>query len=153
MEMKKLVNGPSHKYRGSIFVLAIATLGIFTFLYLALAEHYQLTVYATNRNTQYYQMAIMKELFLVEYLDIPENERPMSGSYQYSVGTVDFYREELKLVIITKTKKHKQRYEEIIETSESTQSSELDFSENTSGTTEESIQFSSESSTVESLID
>lgn len=153
MEMRKLVNGPSHKYRGSIFILAIATLGIFTFLYLALADNYQLTVYATNRNTQYYQMAIMKELFLAEYLALPENERPLSGSYQYSVGTIDFSRKEANLIIIAKTKKHKQTYQEVLETFESSQSSELEFSENTSATTEESKQFSSESSTEESLID
>lgn len=151
MEMKKLGNGPYRNYRGSIFILAIATLGIFTFLYLALSENYQLTFYTTDRNTKYYQMVIMKELFLSEYLALPKDQRPEQGSYHYSSGTVAFSTDKDTLVIHSKIKHHKHVFFEKIMTSNSSESNEQVFSENTSETTDGGIQFSGESSTAETV--
>lgn len=135
MERRRLANGrfPNHNHRGSIFILAIVTLAMFTFFYLSLAENYQLSVYMTNRNTQYYKMKLMKELFLSEYLAIPEEERPNQGVYHYTSGEVSFTKNETVLKIISKTNRHHQMYQEIIET--------------TIESTEESTQILEESST------
>ena len=154
MEWKKLVNGPSPKYRGSLMVVAIATLGIFTFLYLTLAENYQLTVFTANRHSEYYKMAIMKELFLAEYLAIPPTQRPISGTYNYSTGSVTFTQKETVLLLVSKTKKHQQTYQEnLFLTEETSDSKPEESSDKQDLITKEEVQIYKENSTDESPIE
>ena len=154
MEWKKLVNGPSHKYRGSLMVVAIATLGILTFLYLSLAENYQLTVFTANRHSEYYKMAIMKELFLAEYLAIPKAQRPVSGTYYYSTGSVTFTQKETVLSLVSKTKKNQQTYQEkLLITEETNDSKQGESSDERDFVSNEGVQIYNQNSTDELRIE
>lgn len=153
MEWKKLANGPSPKYRGSLMVVAIVTLGLFTFLYLSLAENYQLTVFTTNRHSEYYKMAIMKELFLAEYLAIPETQRPANGIYYYSTGSVTFTQKETVLSLVSKTEKHQQTYQEKLLLTEGTSDSKPIESSDEENQLKEGVQIYTRSSTEETKME
>lgn len=112
MERKKLENGRFRRYRGSIFLLAILTISILSLLFLSLAENMKITSFFTIRSKDYYQMAIMKELFLTEYLNYPEEKRPIKGKVIYNTGHILYTYEEPKLKMTAMTSRYQQEYEE-----------------------------------------
>lgn len=112
MERKKLVNGQSHKYRGSIFLLAVLSIGILSVLFLSMAENTRITTYFTGRTRHYYQMGIMKEMFLAEYLTLPENQRPATGEVVYNTGKITYTYQTPNLVIRAVTSRYQKQYQE-----------------------------------------
>ena len=59
-----MVNGQSRKHQGSVFILAILTISLLSLLFLSMAQNARITTLFTGRSKRYYEMAIMKELFL-----------------------------------------------------------------------------------------
>lgn len=140
MERKKLESGRFRKYRGSIFLLAMVTISILSLLFLSLSENMKITSYFTSRSQHYYQMAIMKELFLTEYLRFPEEERPKEGQVAYNTGQVHYTYQAPHLEMIAVTSRYQQVYQEELS---------LKLKEETLESREESKQLTEESDTVE----
>lgn len=112
MERNALVNGQSRNYRGSIFLLAILTISILSLLFLSLAENTRITTYFTGRSKHYYQMAIMKELFLAEYLNLPEEQRLEAGVVIYNTGKITYTYQAPNLKIKAATSRYQRQYQE-----------------------------------------
>lgn len=108
MGWNALANGPfKNKYRGSLLLIAIVTMGILSLLYLGMAESYRTSTLFFQRTKEYYQIQIMKELFLNEFLNLPENQRLESGEVQYNVGKVAFTYQAPNLNLTIQSLHHK----------------------------------------------
>lgn len=91
MGWSALASGPfKNKYRGSLLLIAIVTMGVLSLLYLGMAESYRTSTLFFQRTKEYYQIKIMQELFLNEFLSVPEDQRLPSGEVHYNVGKVAF---------------------------------------------------------------
>lgn len=110
-----MVNGQSRKYQGSVFILAILTISLLSLLFLSMAQNARITTLFTGRSKRYYEMAIMKELFLAEYVAIPPAQRASSGEMFYSTGSVSYVYQAPYLRMTASTSDYQKKFEVVIE--------------------------------------
>lgn len=110
-----MVNGQSRKYQGSVFILAILTISLLSLLFLSMAQNARITTLFTGRSKRYYEMAIMKELFLAEYVAIPPAQRASSGEIFYSTGSVSYVYQAPYLLMTASTSDYQKKFEVVIE--------------------------------------
>ncbi|MGM0197947.1 competence type IV pilus minor pilin ComGG [Enterococcus sp. DIV1314a] len=110
-----MVNGQSRKYQGSVFILAILTISLLSLLFLSMAQNARITTLFTGRSNRYYEMAIMKELFLAEYVAIPPAQRASSGEMFYSTGSVSYVYQAPYLRMTASTSDYQKKFEVVIE--------------------------------------
>lgn len=110
-----MVNGQSRKYQGSVFILAILTISLLSLLFLSMAQNARITTLFTGRSKRYYEMAIMKELFLAEYVAIPPAQRASSGEIFYSTGSVSYVYQAPYLRMTASTSDYQKKFEVVIE--------------------------------------
>lgn len=110
-----MVNGQSRKHQGSIFILAILTISLLSLLFLSMAQNARITTLFTGRSKRYYEMAIMKELFLAEYVAIPPAQRASSGEVFYSTGSVSYVYQAPYLLMTAATSDYQKKFEVVIE--------------------------------------
>ncbi len=110
-----MVNGQSRKYQGSVFILAILTISLLSLLFLSMAQNARITTLFTGRSKRYYEMAIMKELFLAEYVAIPPAQRASSGEMFYSTGSVSYVYQAPYLLMTASTSDYQKKFEVVIE--------------------------------------
>lgn len=110
-----MVNGQSRKYQGSVFILAILTISLLSLLFLSMAQNARITTLFTGRSKRYYEMAIMKELFLAEYVVIPPAQRASSGEVFYSTGSVSYVYQAPYLRMTASTSDYQKKFEVVIE--------------------------------------
>lgn len=122
-----MVNGRFHqKYRGSLFLIAIILTGVLSMLYIGMSESYQTARLFSQRAKEYYQIQIMKELFLNEFFNLPEEKKEMRGEVHYNVGkvTYDYQITTLNLTIDSLHYQRKFTQTLVVETTTPTQSTE-----------------------------
>ena len=110
-----MVNGQSRKYQGSVFILAILTISLLSLLFLSMAQNARITTLFTGRSKRYYEMAIMKELFLAEYVATPPAQRASSGEIFYSTGSVSYVYQAPYLRMTASTSDYQKKFEVVIE--------------------------------------
>lgn len=110
-----MVNGQSLKHQGSVFILAILTISLLSLLFLSMAQNARITTLFTGRSKRYYEMAIMKELFLAEYVAIPPAQRASSGEIFYSTGSVSYVYQAPYLLMTASTSDYQKKFEVVIE--------------------------------------
>lgn len=110
-----MVNGQSRKHQGSVFILAILTISLLSLLFLSMAQNARITTLFTGRSKRYYEMAIMKELFLAEYVAIPPAQRASSGEVFYSTGSVSYVYQAPYLRMTASTSDYQKKFEVVIE--------------------------------------
>ena len=110
-----MVNGQSRKHQGSVFILAILTISLLSLLFLSMAQNARITTLFTGRSKRYYEMAIMKELFLAEYVAIPPAQRASSGEIFYSTGSVSYVYQAPYLLMTAATSDYQKKFEVVIE--------------------------------------
>ncbi|MFC4697297.1 competence type IV pilus minor pilin ComGG [Enterococcus aquimarinus] len=110
-----MVNGQSRKYQGSVFILAILTISLLSLLFLSMAQNARITTLFTGRSKRYYEMAIMKELFLAEYVATPPAQRASSGEIFYSTGSVSYVYQAPYLLMTASTSDYQKKFEVVIE--------------------------------------
>lgn len=110
-----MVNGQSHKHQGSVFILAILTISLLSLLFLSMAQNARITTLFTGRSKRYYEMAIMKELFLAEYVATPPAQRASSGKIFYSTGSVSYVYQAPYLLMTAATSDYQKKFEVVIE--------------------------------------
>lgn len=110
-----MVNGQSRKHQGSVFILAILTISLLSLLFLSMAQNARITTLFTGRSKRYYEMAIMKELFLAEYVAIPPAQRASSGEIFYSTGSVSYVYQAPYLLVTAATSDYQKKFEVVIE--------------------------------------
>ena len=110
-----MVNGQSRKHQGSVFILAILTISLLSLLFLSMAQNARITTLFTGRSKRYYEMAIMKELFLAEYVAIPPAQRASSGEMFYSTGSVSYVYQSPYLRMTASTSDYQKKFEVVIE--------------------------------------
>lgn len=110
-----MVNGQSLKHQGSVFILAILTISLLSLLFLSMAQNARITTLFTGRSKRYYEMAIMKELFLAEYVAIPPAQRASSGEMFYSTGSVSYVYQAPYLLMTASTSDYQKKFEVVIE--------------------------------------
>ena len=110
-----MVNGQSRKHQGSVFILAILTISLLSLLFLSMAQNARITTLFTGRSKRYYEMAIMKELFLAEYVAIPPAQRASSGEMFYSTGSVSYVYQAPYLRMTASTSDYQKKFEVVIE--------------------------------------
>lgn len=110
-----MVNGQSRKHQGSVFILAILTISLLSLLFLSMAQNARITTLFTGRSKRYYEMAIMKELFLAEYVAIPPAQRASSGEIFYSTGSVSYVYQAPYLRMTASTSDYQKKFEVVIE--------------------------------------
>lgn len=110
-----MVNGQSLKHQGSVFILAILTISLLSLLFLSMAQNARITTLFTGRSKRYYEMAIMKELFLAEYVAIPPAQRASSGEIFYSTGSVSYVYQAPYLLMTAATSDYQKKFEVVIE--------------------------------------
>ena len=110
-----MVNGQSRKHQGSVFILAILTISLLSLLFLSMAQNARITTLFTGRSKRYYEMAIMKELFLAEYVAIPPAQRASSGEIFYSTGSVSYVYQAPYLLMTASTSDYQKKFEVVIE--------------------------------------
>ena len=133
-----MVNGQSLKHQGSVFILAILTISLLSLLFLSMAQNARITTLFTGRSKRYYEMAIMKELFLAEYVATPPAQRASSGKIFYSTGSVSYVYQAPYLLMTASTSDYQKKFEVVIE--------DVDGQEET-GETVESKQITSKNDT------
>ena len=110
-----MVNGQSLKHQGSVFILAILTISLLSLLFLSMAQNARITTLFTGRSKRYYEMAIMKELFLAEYVATPPAQRASSGEMFYSTGSVSYVYQAPYLLMTASTSDYQKKFEVVIE--------------------------------------
>ena len=110
-----MVNGQSRKHQGSVFILAILTISLLSLLFLSMAQNARITTLFTGRSKRYYEMAIMKELFLAEYVATPPAQRASSGEIFYSTGSVSYVYQAPYLLMTASTSDYQKKFEVVIE--------------------------------------
>ena len=110
-----MVNGQSRKHQGSVFILAILTISLLSLLFLSMAQNARITTLFTGRSKRYYEMAIMKELFLAEYVATPPAQRASSGEIFYSTGSVSYVYQAPYLLMTASTSDYQKKFEVMIE--------------------------------------
>ena len=110
-----MVNGQSRKHQGSVFILAILTISLLSLLFLSMAQNARITTLFTGRSKRYYEMAIMKELFLAEYVATPPAQRVSSGEIFYSTGSVSYVYQAPYLLMTASTSDYQKKFEVVIE--------------------------------------
>ena len=110
-----MVNGQSLKHQGSVFILAILTISLLSLLFLSMAQNARITTLFTGRSKRYYEMAIMKELFLAEYVATPPAQRASSGEIFYSTGSVSYVYQAPYLRMTASTSDYQKKFEVVIE--------------------------------------
>ena len=110
-----MVNGQSLKHQGSVFILAILTISLLSLLFLSMAQNARITTLFTGRSKRYYEMAIMKELFLAEYVATPPAQRASSGEIFYSTGSVSYVYQAPYLLMTASTSDYQKKFEVVIE--------------------------------------
>lgn len=110
-----MVNGQSRKHQGSVFILAILTISLLSLLFLSMAQNARITTLFTGRSKRYYEMAIMKELFLAEYVATPPAQRASSGEIFYSTGSVSYVYQAPYLRMTASTSDYQKKFEVVIE--------------------------------------
>lgn len=110
-----MVNGQFRKHQGSVFILAILTISLLSLLFLSMAQNARITTLFTGRSKRYYEMAIMKELFLAEYVAIPPTQRASSGEVFYSTGSVSYVYQAPYLRMTASTSDYQKKFEVVIE--------------------------------------
>lgn len=110
-----MVNGQSRKYQGSVFILAILTISLLSLLFLSMAQNARITTLFTGRSKRYYEMSIMKELFLAEYVATPPAQRASSGEIFYSTGSVSYVYQAPYLLMTAATSDYQKKFEVVIE--------------------------------------
>lgn len=110
-----MVNGQSLKHQGSVFILAILTISLLSLLFLSMAQNARITTLFTGRSKRYYEMAIMKELFLAEYVATPPAQRASSGEIFYSTGSVSYVYQAPYLLMTAATSDYQKKFEVVIE--------------------------------------
>ena len=110
-----MVNGQSRKHQGSVFILAILTISLLSLLFLSMAQNARITTLFTGRSKRYYEMAIMKELFLAEYVAPPPAQRASSGEIFYSTGSVSYVYQAPYLLMTASTSDYQKKFEVVIE--------------------------------------
>ena len=110
-----MVNGQSLKHQGSVFILAILTISLLSLLFLSMAQNARITTLITGRSKRYYEMAIMKELFLAEYVATPPAQRASSGEIFYSTGSVSYVYQAPYLLMTASTSDYQKKFEVVIE--------------------------------------
>ena len=110
-----MVNGQSRKHQGSVFILAILTISLLSLLFLSMAQNARITTLFTGRSKRYYEMAIMKELFLAEYVATPPAQRASSGEIFYSTGSVSYVYQAPYLRMTASTPDYQKKFEVVIE--------------------------------------
>ena len=110
-----MVNGQSRKYQGSVFILAILTISLLSLLFLSMAQNARITTLFTGRSKRYYEMAIMKELFLAEYVATPPAQRASSGEIFYSTGSISYVYQAPYLLMTASTSDYQKKFEVVIE--------------------------------------
>ena len=110
-----MVNGQSRRHQGSVFILAILTISLLSLLFLSMAQNARITTLFTGRSKRYYEMAIMKELFLAEYVATPPAQRASSGEIFYSTGSVSYVYQAPYLLMTASTSDYQKKFEVVIE--------------------------------------
>ena len=110
-----MVNGQSRKHQGSVFILAILTISLLSLLFLSMAQNARITTLFTGRSKRYYEMAIMKELFLAENVATPPAQRASSGEIFYSTGSVSYVYQAPYLLMTAATSDYQKKFEVVIE--------------------------------------
>ena len=110
-----MVNGQSLKHQGSVFILAILTISLLSLLFLSMAQNARITTLFTGRSKRYYEMAIMKELFLAEYVATPPAQRASSGEIFYSTGSISYVYQAPYLLMTASTSDYQKKFEVVIE--------------------------------------
>lgn len=110
-----MVNGQSRKHQGSVFILAILTISLLSLLFLSMAQNARITTLFIGRSKRYYEMAIMKELFLAEYVATPPAQRASSGEIFYSTGSVSYVYQAPYLRMTASTSDYQKKFEVVIE--------------------------------------
>ncbi len=110
-----MVNGQSRKHQDSVFILAILTISLLSLLFLSMAQNARITTLFTGRSKRYYEMAIMKELFLAEYVATPPAQRASSGEIFYSTGSVSYVYQAPYLLMTASTSDYQKKFEVVIE--------------------------------------
>lgn len=109
-----MVNGQSRKHQGSVFILAILTISLLSLLFLSMAQNARITTLFTGRSKRYYEMAIMKELFLAEYVATPPAQRESSGEIFYSTGSVSYVYQAPYLLMTAATSDYQKKFEVVV---------------------------------------
>ncbi|OJG11702.1 hypothetical protein RU93_GL000935 [Enterococcus aquimarinus] len=80
-----------------------------------MAQNARITTLFTGRSKRYYEMAIMKELFLAEYVATPPAQRASSGEIFYSTGSVSYVYQAPYLLMTASTSDYQKKFEVVIE--------------------------------------
>lgn len=110
-------SGRSKRYKGGVLLTAVFTVVIMSILLLFLTENYRIQAQFTQRTREYYEIQIMKELFLTGYQVLPENKRPEKGEAIYNRGKLTYEKEKEQLMLTVSVGEQERDFkEEIVET-------------------------------------
>ncbi|MCF1618036.1 hypothetical protein LQF61_11195 [Tetragenococcus koreensis] len=108
-------NGRSTRHKGGVLLTAVFTVAIISVLLLFLSENYRLQAQFTRNTREYYEIQIIKELFLTDYQALPENKRPQKGEAVYNQGKLSYEKEKDQLMLTISVGKRKRNFKEKIE--------------------------------------
>ncbi|GMA48396.1 competence type IV pilus minor pilin ComGG [Tetragenococcus muriaticus] len=107
-------NGQSKKHRGGVLLTAVFTVVMMSILLLFLTENYRIQAQFTQRTRQYYEVQIIKELFLTDYQALSEEKRPQKGEAIYNRGKLNYERDKDHLIITVNVEEQKKEFKEAI---------------------------------------
>ncbi|GAA3018338.1 competence type IV pilus minor pilin ComGG [Tetragenococcus solitarius] len=108
-------NGRSKKHEGGVLLTAVFTVVILSVLLLFLSENYRIQAQFTRRTREYYEIQIIKELFLTDYEALAEHERSKKGEVIYNQGTLSYEQKNDQLVFTINVGEQKRSFKEKIE--------------------------------------
>ncbi|HLQ40475.1 MAG TPA: competence type IV pilus minor pilin ComGG [Tetragenococcus sp.] len=105
-----MVNGSSNKTAAGILLTGVVTVVVMSILLLFLVENYQVQARFMYSTREYYEVQLIKELFLTDYLaDLPTKKQD-SGQVNYNKGTLEYKKEDEKLQLTICVKKQKRNF-------------------------------------------
>lgn len=110
-------NGSSTRHEGGVLITAVVTVVIMSLLLIFLVENYQLQVRFTKSTREYYEIQLIRELFLTDYLAQEKEEQADSGQVTYNKGRVEYKKTDEKLSVTIYVEKQKRQFSEVIPTS------------------------------------
>lgn len=107
-------SGQSEKHEGGVLLTAVFTVVIMSVLLLFLSENYRLQAQFTRRTREYYEIRIIRELFLTDYQALPESKRPKKGEAIYNQGKLSYEQKNSQLSLIVNVGEQKRSFKEEI---------------------------------------
>ncbi len=131
-------NGRSQKNKGGILLTAVFSVFIMSILLLFLMDDMRILTDFSYRTRCVYEMKIMKELFLTDYLALPEENRAERGEVTYTSGTLNYQLEKDELKITALVNGYQRTFSEKLtnDTTSSESSTETGHSESTTASSQ-----------------